>query len=259
MKCLVKFRSSTHTAERTTARRSDTRCTLDLLDELLEAHATIAPFSLFAESVKRSIRVTAKELMKLLLLQRETGSEEYDFILVSPMKKRMLLKMYALGVFMNGRDLGRERQTFQSETVQRLYNPKTSVVLQHRQVQGDDGNYVNFNVEDDEIPNNYKRQQQLREAGLILTGIQEEEEHDDDDAIDDEPGSIRYTDSDLVSSINDQDMEDLREMMAGIPSRPGTGVSSSKNSLDPTSSGTLSATSRKSTDLKGADNGESQA
>lgn len=49
-------------------------------------------------------------------------------------------------------------------------------------------------MEDDEIPNNYKRQQQLREAGLILTGIQEEEEHDDDDAIDDEPGSIRYTD-----------------------------------------------------------------
>lgn len=70
----------------------------DLLDELLEAHATIAPFSLFAESVKPSIRVTAKELMKLLPSFKERlAQREYDFILVSPMKKRMLLKMYALG------------------------------------------------------------------------------------------------------------------------------------------------------------------
>lgn len=70
----------------------------DLLDELLEAHATVAPFSLFAESAKPSIRMTAKELMKLLPSFKERlAQREYDFILVSPMKKRMLLKMYAIG------------------------------------------------------------------------------------------------------------------------------------------------------------------
>lgn len=221
----------------------------DLLDELLEAHSRISPYSLFAESVKPSISVTAKELMKLLpSFKQRLAQREYDFILMSPMKRRMLLKMYALGVFMNGREIDRNKQTFHTETVQRLYNPKTSVVLQQRQIQGDDGMYIDVNLNDESElgPSSYKRQQQLKDAGLILTGIEEEFNEEDDD--DDELDIFKQTESDLVSSINDQDMDDLREMMAGIPSRPGTSYSSTKNSLAPSDSRPFSSTSRKSTD-----------
>lgn len=50
------------------------------------------------ESVKESIRHTAAEFMKLIpVFVRRLAQREYDFILVSPMKRRMLLKMYCMG------------------------------------------------------------------------------------------------------------------------------------------------------------------
>ena len=76
----------------------------DLLDELIEAHRTLAPHSLFTLSVKKSIRETAKEFMTLMpQMRKRLDQREYDFILMDPMKKRMLLKMYVLGTFVNGR------------------------------------------------------------------------------------------------------------------------------------------------------------
>ena len=76
----------------------------DLLDELIEAHRTLAPHSLFAQSVKKTIRETAKEFMILMpQMRKRLDQREYDFILMDPMKKRMLLKMYVLGTFVNGR------------------------------------------------------------------------------------------------------------------------------------------------------------
>ena len=76
----------------------------DLLDELIEAHRTLAPHSLFTLSVKKTIRETAKEFMTLMPhMRKRLDQREYDFILMDPMKKRMLLKMYVLGTFVNGR------------------------------------------------------------------------------------------------------------------------------------------------------------
>ena len=76
----------------------------DLLDELIEAHRTLAPHSLFAQSVKKTIRETAKEFMTLMpQMRKRLDQREYDFILMDPMKKRMLLKMFVLGTFVNGR------------------------------------------------------------------------------------------------------------------------------------------------------------
>ena len=76
----------------------------DLLDELIEAHRTLAPHSLFAQSVKKTIRETAKEFMTMMpQMRKRLDQREYDFILMDPMKKRMLLKMYVLGTFVNGR------------------------------------------------------------------------------------------------------------------------------------------------------------
>ena len=76
----------------------------DLLDELIEAHRNLAPHSLFALSVKKTVREIAKELMVLMpQMRKRLDQREYDFILMDPMKKRMLLKMYVLGIFVNGR------------------------------------------------------------------------------------------------------------------------------------------------------------
>ncbi|XP_019638101.1 PREDICTED: uncharacterized protein LOC109480348 [Branchiostoma belcheri] len=76
----------------------------DLLDELIEAHTRIAPISLFAESVKPSIQQTAQELMKVMpQFTKRMVQRDYDFILMTPLKRRMLLKMYCIGVFVNGR------------------------------------------------------------------------------------------------------------------------------------------------------------
>ena len=76
----------------------------DLLDELIEAHRTLAPHSLFTLSVKKSVRQTAKEFMTLMpQMRKRLDQRECDFTLVDPMKKRMLLKMYVLGTFVNGR------------------------------------------------------------------------------------------------------------------------------------------------------------
>ena len=76
----------------------------DLLDELIEAHRRLAPQSLFSQSVKKTIRETAKEFGKLMpQMRKRLDQREYDFILLSPLKRRMLLKMYVLGIFVNGR------------------------------------------------------------------------------------------------------------------------------------------------------------
>jgi hypothetical protein len=76
----------------------------DLLDELIEAHRALAPLSMFSQSVKKSVKETAKEFMKLMpQMRKRLDQREYDFILMNPVKRRMLLKMYVLGAFVNGR------------------------------------------------------------------------------------------------------------------------------------------------------------
>lgn len=76
----------------------------DLLDELIEAHTVFNSQSLFSESNKKTAHETANELMKIMpAFRKRLDKREYDFILVKPVKRRMLLKMYALGLFLNGR------------------------------------------------------------------------------------------------------------------------------------------------------------
>ncbi|XP_067933350.1 uncharacterized protein [Watersipora subatra] len=75
-----------------------------LLDELIEVHAQIAPRSLFSESVKDSIRTTAADLMRIMpMFVKRLAQREYDMLLMTPMKRRILLKLYCMGMFLNGR------------------------------------------------------------------------------------------------------------------------------------------------------------
>lgn len=76
----------------------------DLLDELIQAHNTFYSKSLFSLSNKKSVQDTANELMKIMpAFRKRMDKREYDFILMNPIKRRILLKLYALGLFLNGR------------------------------------------------------------------------------------------------------------------------------------------------------------
>ena len=78
----------------------------DLLDELIEAHNVFNSQSLFSQSNKKTVQDTANELMKIMpAFRKRLDKREYDFILMNPVKRRMLLKMYALGLFLNGRSI----------------------------------------------------------------------------------------------------------------------------------------------------------
>ena len=85
----------------------------DLLDELIQAHNHLSPISVFgtASTSKESVRKTAKEFLKLMpSFAKRLAQREYDLILVPPRKRRLLLKMYALGVFVNGTKLKRKQK-----------------------------------------------------------------------------------------------------------------------------------------------------
>ena len=85
----------------------------DLLDELIQAHNHLSPISVFgtASTSKQSVRETAKEFLKLMpSFSKRLAQREYDLILVPPRKRRLLLKMYALGVFVNGTRLKRKQK-----------------------------------------------------------------------------------------------------------------------------------------------------
>ena len=91
----------------------------DLLDELIEGHNRLTKVSVFGTSGKRSIRETAKEFLKLMpLFAKRLAQRDYDLILVPPVKRRLLLKMYALSVFINGSAEKRKQREEISKKVQ---------------------------------------------------------------------------------------------------------------------------------------------
>ncbi|XP_071953972.1 uncharacterized protein [Antedon mediterranea] len=186
----------------------------DLLDELIEAHSKIAPVSLFAESVKASIRETSQELMKMMPeFKQRMAQREYDFILITPMKRRMLLKMYVLGIFVNGR----VNRTQHTDAVQKLYNPMESLVLKSRQVEGDDGFYDDFDGDQFELgPTSHRlnlKQQKTFQGIEVIDEVEETEQRK----------RAKTAESEFSSSFIDDEAE-LDYMMAGIPSRPATTV-----------------------------------
>lgn len=76
----------------------------EVLDGMVEAHASLSTKSIFAECCKKSIRRTAAQFMTMVpMFSQRLAQRDYDFMLVPPHKKRLLLKMYIIGLFLNGR------------------------------------------------------------------------------------------------------------------------------------------------------------
>ncbi|XP_071119124.1 uncharacterized protein [Haliotis cracherodii] len=94
----------------------------DLLDEMIQLHEKLEPKSLFGDSVKDSIRETAEELMKLMpMFTRRLAQRDYDLILVSPLKRRMLLKMTVMGFLLNGRSSGVAKKQITGPEMTRIW------------------------------------------------------------------------------------------------------------------------------------------
>ena len=71
----------------------------DVLDEVIDAHEKIAPKSLFAESTKPTIRATAQEFLQLMpAFSLRLAQREFDFLLVRPVKRRIILKLFIVGM-----------------------------------------------------------------------------------------------------------------------------------------------------------------
>ncbi|XP_041358588.1 uncharacterized protein LOC121375280 [Gigantopelta aegis] len=99
----------------------------DLLDEMILAYEKLEPKSLFGESVKDSIRSTSADLMKMMpMFSRRMAQRDYDLILVSPMKRRMLLKMFVMGVFLNGRSEKVAKQQITGPELDRIWPESSS-------------------------------------------------------------------------------------------------------------------------------------
>ena len=72
-----------------------------LLAEMVDAHSSIAPHSIYGTSIKGSVPQKVYHLMKLLpALKKRLEQREYDFILWTPTKQRILLKLLAVSTFL---------------------------------------------------------------------------------------------------------------------------------------------------------------
>ena len=73
------------------------------LDELIDIHNATRSCSIFANSTKLNVQRTANELIQLLpSLQSQLQQREHDLILVPPVKRRILLKLFVLSTFLYG-------------------------------------------------------------------------------------------------------------------------------------------------------------
>ncbi|XP_064625710.1 uncharacterized protein LOC135486661 [Lineus longissimus] len=202
----------------------------DLLDELIDVHSSLSPKSLFSESIKDSIRETANKLMKMMpVFAKKVNERDYDFILVNPVKKRMILKMYCLGIFLNGRSdkLKKERQY--KSAMLKLYTHE-------------DRNEVDDGYYEDMYPAAPEINPQLRKnfTGVI---IDLESDAEDDRYLEEvenwtsmhpmsRPGTSN-TNDEINTILSSDDSIDFNALMAGVPSLPGTPPTSARSLYSP--------------------------
>jgi hypothetical protein len=77
-----------------------------LLAEMVDAHSMIAPLSVYGTSVKDSVPQKVIQLMELIpAFRKRLEQREYDFILWTPSKRRILLKLLVVATFLRRRNM----------------------------------------------------------------------------------------------------------------------------------------------------------
>jgi len=86
-----------------------------LLDEMIEAYNTFAPKSIFTESKKRQVHTTASNLALMLPdFTTRLHQRDMDMILMTPVKRRILLKMFVVSCFMRSTESSHIRRRKQA-------------------------------------------------------------------------------------------------------------------------------------------------
>ncbi|CAK8681361.1 uncharacterized protein LOC143461099 [Clavelina lepadiformis] len=80
----------------------------DTLDDVIQLHNTLTPVSIFTESLKTYVQTTINKLIEVLpAFSKRLQQREFDMILARPVRRRMLLKMFAISCFVRA---GREER-----------------------------------------------------------------------------------------------------------------------------------------------------
>lgn len=75
-----------------------------VLDELVYAHNRVAPFSIFAMTTKPTTRETAQKLLAVMpAFAQRLRAREKEWALLTPVKRRILFKLFCVGAFVNGK------------------------------------------------------------------------------------------------------------------------------------------------------------
>ena len=80
----------------------------DLLDELIEEHNSLVKLLVFGMSGKNSVKETSEKFIKLMSsFRKRLKQREYAMVLVAPIKRRLLLKIYILSTFISNAEKGK--------------------------------------------------------------------------------------------------------------------------------------------------------
>ena len=93
-----------------------------LLMEMADVHNLLAPHSLFGKLERKAtyFRVVNELLAVLPGLRKRLEKREYNLCLVTPVKKRILLKLFAISVFLSGRRRREKRSVIQLATAREV-------------------------------------------------------------------------------------------------------------------------------------------
>ncbi|GFN79129.1 hypothetical protein PoB_000563500 [Plakobranchus ocellatus] len=96
---------------------------LHLLDDMTDVHRRLEPGSLFAEKVHENIRQNAANFVVLMpAFCHRLAQRDFDLMLVDPVKKRMLLKMSIIAMFVNKNNQKLVKDSHTEQGLHQLWN-----------------------------------------------------------------------------------------------------------------------------------------
>jgi len=98
-----------------------------LLDEMIEVYDRYSDVSIFTLSNKKKVQITSARLMKVLpAFTKRVHQRDFDLILVHPIKRRLLLKMFAVSCLLS--PVSSRLRRYQSRALKRVWR-RTDEVL----------------------------------------------------------------------------------------------------------------------------------
>lgn len=101
-----------------------------VLDEMIDMHQRLEPKSLFGDMVHAPIRKNAAHFMTLMpMFAQRLAQRDYDFIFLSPLKKRLLMKMYIIAMFWEGSHKRKTHQMLTQEVLSKIWEESPEIIM----------------------------------------------------------------------------------------------------------------------------------